>query len=141
MEWPTKGPYKGCYIGTCVYCGDVKVEDATLGLGRDIGVTPHCQSDVDMHRTNRTPNSYVTRGRYWREHLAEIASDLAAIGPELTRQRWGMSDSWLYANLRKERSAASASRRLPQWDGQWPLDVKVAWLNAAAALTPGGSKR
>ena len=39
MSWPEEGEHAGGYIGTCRYCGAVRVEDANLGI-KSVNVLP-----------------------------------------------------------------------------------------------------
>ena len=93
------------------------------------------------------------KGRHWKAHMDEICQDVEAIGPDATREKWGMGETWLYHHGllgRKatrepavaptaEASAPAAApttqtggdgHRLPLWNEDWDPAVQVEWLRA-----------
>ena len=97
------------HLGYCRTCGRTveygrdgeKPRDVTAEFG---GKSPFTGRESSMQqKTDRwppcSPKNFIAAGRYYKEHIDEIRHDLDELGFDATRTRWGMSDSWLYANI------------------------------------------
>ena len=116
MEWidgPTPTSPRE-YWQTCKNCGKDARADETLGLGRNEGsvrftATPAVrdepqraakedqvtETEFQLPEFPKGTAGNMAKGRFYQEHTEEIRGDVAALGPDHAREKWGMSRTTL----------------------------------------------
>jgi len=64
LSWPEDGEYKGEYIGTCKFCGKVRVEDKNLGMD---GAKTCMSTGSHVHIGKRSEFRLRASGRFYAE--------------------------------------------------------------------------